>query len=81
MKVAEFAKRLARRPYDMEAGEFAHGHNSLNAIARRHAAHSVTMRTGTPFDWEDLERYQEELARLDREGPGKPKTKRHERLN
>lgn len=80
MTVAEFAKRLARRPYAMEAEEFTHGH-SLNAIARKHAAHSVTMRTGTAFDWEDLESYQEELARLEREGPGEPKAKEDIRPN
>lgn len=72
MTVAEFAKLLTRRPLHIDAENFEHDH-SLKAIAREHAAHTATMRSGTAFDWEDLERYQEELARLDREGPGAPK--------
>lgn len=72
MTVAEFAKFLAPRPIPDPNEDFEHDH-TLRSIARQHATHATTMRTGTPFDWEDLERYEEELARLDREGPGTPK--------
>lgn len=72
MTVADFAKLLSDRSVHSEAENFKHDH-SLGAIAREHTVHTTTIRAGTVFDWEDLERYQEELARLDREGPGSPK--------
>lgn len=71
MTVLEFAKLLAGRPQNTEMEGFRHDH-SLKAIAREHAALAGTMRAGTAYDWEDFERYKEELARLDREGPGAP---------
>lgn len=72
MKVADFAKTLAARPLPDANEDFEHDH-SLGSIARQHAAHASKIHAGTAFDWEDLERYQEELERLDREGPGTSK--------
>ena len=69
MKVAEFLKFLVTRPLPDEQEDFEHDH-TLGSLARQHAVHTGTLRAGTAFDWEDLERYQEELARMDREGPG-----------
>lgn len=71
MTVAEFAKFLAPRSLPSEVEDFEHNH-TLKSMAQKHAAHANTLRTGTAWDWEDLERYQEELARLEREGPGTP---------
>lgn len=73
MLVAEFMKLLARRPPPDEREDFDHDH-TLGSLARKHAVHTESFRTGTAFDWEDLERYQIELDRLDREGPGGPST-------
>ncbi len=72
MTVAEFAKLLSGRPRNPEMEGFKHDH-SLKSIAREHAVQSGVMRAGTAFDWEDMEAYQAELMRLDREGPGAPK--------
>lgn len=72
MTVAEFARLLSGRPQNTEMESFRHDH-SLQSIAREHAVQSGTMRAGTAFDWEDLEEYQAELERLDREGPGAAK--------
>lgn len=46
--------------------------HSLQAQAKRRAEHPEHMNAGTAFDWEDLDAYQQELDRLDREGPGRP---------
>lgn len=45
--------------------------HSLQENARERARHPGEMKSGTPFDWEDLEDYENELERLEREGPGK----------
>lgn len=48
--------------------------HSLQAQAKRRAEHPEHMNAGTAFDWEDLEAYQQELDRLDKEGPGRPES-------
>lgn len=67
----------------MKASEFPKGHekekpaeqedHSLQAQARKRTKNPADINAGTAFDWEDMERYQQELDRLDREGPGAPK--------
>lgn len=43
--------------------------HSLQEHAKERAKHPGELNAGTPYDWEDLDAYQEELDRLDREGP------------
>lgn len=45
--------------------------HSLQAQAKRRAEHPEHMNSGTAFDWEDMEAYQQELDRMDKEGPGR----------
>jgi len=47
--------------------------HSLQAQAKRRAEHPEHLNAGTAFDWEDLDAYQQELDRLDKEGPGRSK--------
>lgn len=47
--------------------------HSLQENAKARATNPTTLNTGTPYDWEDLEAYQKELERLDREGPQRKK--------
>ncbi len=73
MKASEFMKRHEKKSADDED-------HSLQAQAKEHARHPTEMNAGTAFDWEDMEAYQRELERLEREGPGTPKEnggKRH----
>lgn len=48
--------------------------HTLQENAKNRALNPTTLNAGTPFDWEDLEAYQKELERLDREGVGRKKT-------
>lgn len=66
MKVAEFMKRYESR-YLSGEGLYERDH-SLRSLARCHAERPQDMRIGTAFDWQDLDRYREELARLDAAG-------------
>lgn len=43
--------------------------HSLQENALERAKHAHTLNVGTAYDWEDLDAYQQELERLDREGP------------
>lgn len=84
MKVPEFLKRRQRRQKanEKESGkESKEGgkekdrpssdeDHSLEAQAKERAKHPEHLNVGTPFDWEELEAYQKELDRLEREGPG-----------
>ncbi len=76
MKASEFLKRYEQqqkdRAKDDQPSEEDH---SLEAQAKERAKHPEHMNVGTPFDWEELEAYQKELDRLDREGPGAHKDK------
>lgn len=72
MKASEFLKK-----YQRERGERGSGRepadeedHSLRAHAWERARHPTHLNAGTPFDYEDVEAYQKELERLDREGPG-----------
>ncbi len=67
MKVAEFLRRFDVKHVPEVDLDYDRDH-SLRSLARQHATRPKGMHTGTAFDWEDLERYQQELDRLDREG-------------
>ena len=47
--------------------------HTLQENAKERAKHPEHLNAGTPYDWEDVDRYREELDRLDREGPGRNK--------
>lgn len=75
MKALDFLKRYQRRQRSRESSEVDKNtgsgeDHSLEAQARERARHPDQLNVGTPFDWEDLEAYQKELERLEREGPG-----------
>ena len=69
MKASDFLKKYEREQQQKQDEESDH---SLQAQARERAGHLEGLNAGTPFDWEDLEKYKKELARLEREGPGRP---------
>lgn len=69
MKASEFMKKYEREQKAREKGtEDEEEDHSLQAQARERARHPDGLNAGTPFDWEDLEKYREELARMEREG-------------
>lgn len=72
MKASEFLKHYQeqKKREANEANEEEEKEHSLQENAKERAKHPQTLNAGTPFDWEDLDAYQEELDRLDREGPG-----------
>jgi hypothetical protein len=59
------AERLQRK--DMDEPEKEH---TLRENALDRAKKADDFNAGTAFDWEDLEAYQAELDRMDKEGPG-----------
>lgn len=72
MKASEFMKRYEREQKAREKNqEHEEEDHSLQAQARERARHPDALNAGTPYDWEDLEKYREELARMEREGAGK----------
>lgn len=77
MKASEFLKKYEReqKAKQDEANANESEDHSLEHNARERAAHlEQGLNVGTPFDWEDLEKYKKELARMDREGPGRDKS-------
>lgn len=72
---------MAHRPYDGEKvlkrykvlkhqdDEPAKEH-TLQENAKERAKHPEHLNAGTPYDWEDVDRYREELERMDEKGPG-----------
>lgn len=78
MKASEFLKKYERdqkaKQDNAETNEDED--HSLEHNARERAAHlEQGLNVGSPFDWEDLEKYKKELERMDREGPGRSKDK------
>lgn len=73
---------MAHRPYDGETvlkryevlqhqdDEEVKEH-TLQENAKERAKHPEHLNAGTPYDWEDVERYHKELERMDKEGPGR----------
>lgn len=71
MKASDFLKRYeARKKREAEEQEGKEREHTLRENAMERAKHPTDLNAGTAFDWEDLERYQKELERMDREGPG-----------
>lgn len=66
-KSDEVLKRYENLQAEGEGEEKEH---SLQENAKERAAHPEHLNAGTAFDWEDMEAYQRELERLEREGPG-----------
>lgn len=73
MKASEFLRRFEQQQKEQREGAKGEPEqdHSLRAQAWEHARHPEQMKVGTPFDWEELEAYQKELERLEREGPGR----------
>ena len=75
---------MAHRPYDGEAvmkrfealqhqDDEPPKEHTLQENAKERAKHPEHLNAGTPYDWEDVDRYREELERLDEKGPGSEK--------
>jgi len=78
MKASEFLKKYERdqKAKQGDSDENESEDHSLEHNARERAAHlEQGLNVGSPFDWEDLEKYKQELERMDREGPGRRKAK------
>lgn len=59
---------------EKQQNQEAEKEHTLQENAKTRALNPTTLNAGTPFDWEDLEAYQKELERLDREGVVRKKT-------
>lgn len=57
-----------KRHENLNEKQDQHKDHSLQAQAKERAKHPDEMKVGSPYDWEELEEYKEELGRLDREG-------------
>lgn len=68
MKASEFLKKYEREQEAAKGKD--HEDHTLQAHAKERARHPDHLNAGTPYDWEDLEAYQKELERLEKEGPG-----------
>ncbi|MDQ2077615.1 hypothetical protein [Marinimicrobium sp. ABcell2] len=75
----DFLKHHKKEPpkdhKDLEAKHPQTDDHSLQAQAKKRAQHPEHIHAGTPFDWEDIDAYQRELDRMDREGPGRSQKK------
>lgn len=69
-KASDFLKEYEQRQKH-EQEDAPEKEHTLEENAKERAKHPEHMNVGTPYDWEDLEAYQKELERLDKEGPGK----------
>lgn len=66
MKASDFLKKYERKDESSEQED-----HTLQHQARERADHlEAGLNVGSPYDWEDLERYKEELKRMEKEGPG-----------
>lgn len=74
MKASEFLKRYEQQKASQNEKDGKEEDHSLQAQAKERARHPERINAGTPFDWEDLESYEKELQRLEREGPGKSRS-------
>lgn len=79
MKASDYLKEFeARKKREAEEREGKEREHTLQENAKERAKNPTSLNAGTPFDWEDLEAYQKEIKRLDREGPGQPGAKEDE---
>jgi len=67
MTAAEFARRYGELSHLQVGDDFAWDH-SLRSLAMRRASRPGKLHVGTAHDWEDLDRYREELERMETEG-------------
>jgi len=75
MKASEFMKKYEREQQAKEKGQQAEEEDhSLQAQALERSRHLDSLNVGTPHDWEDLEKYRQELDRMEREGIARTKT-------
>ncbi|WP_049723362.1 hypothetical protein [Gilvimarinus polysaccharolyticus] len=75
MKASDFLKKYEREQ-QAKTGKVddSEEDHSLEHNARERAKHlEQGLNVGSPYDWEDLEKYQRELERMEREGPGRAK--------
>ncbi|MEX1033495.1 MAG: hypothetical protein WDZ30_09045 [Cellvibrionaceae bacterium] len=71
MKASEFLQQYGERKKRKAAEDNEEEkEHSLQENAKQRAKHPGSLNAGTAFDWEDMEDYQRELDRLDKEGPG-----------
>lgn len=57
-----------KRHENLNEKQGQHKDHSLQAQAKERAKHPEEIKVATPYEWEELEEYKEELDRLDREG-------------
>ena len=67
MRASDFLRQFERKQMLRQGHRRKH---TLQENALERAFHPEFLHAGTPYDWEELELYREELDRLDREGPG-----------
>ncbi|MCW8195216.1 hypothetical protein F6455_10500 [Proteobacteria bacterium 005FR1] len=73
MKASEFLKQYEeRKKREAQDEQEEHREHSLQENARERAKNPRSLNAGTAYDWEELEAYQKELDRMEREGPGAP---------
>lgn len=71
MKASDFLKHYdARKKREQEEENGEEREHSLQENARERARTPDQLNAGTAWDWEDMDAWQKELERLDREGPG-----------
>lgn len=79
MKASDYLKEFeARKKREAEEREGKEREHTLQENAKERAKNPTSLNAGTPFDWEDLEAYQKEIERLEREGPRQPGAKEDE---
>lgn len=69
MKHKPYATEEVLKRYEDLQNQDEEKEHTLQEQAKERAKHPEHLNAGTPFDWEDVDRYQEELERMDEEGP------------
>lgn len=68
MKASDYLREHERRNQATDDKDDRKEH-TLQENARERAEHPEKLNAGTPYDWQDVESYREELERMDKEGP------------
>lgn len=76
MKASDYLKQHERQKKDGDDKD--RKEHTLQENARERAQHPEEMNAGTPYDWEDMDSYKEELDRMDKEGPRRHADKRQQ---
>ena len=73
MKHRPYASESVLKRYDdlQHRDDAEEKKHTLQENAKERARHPEHLNAGTPYDWEDVDRYRKELERMDEEGPGK----------